>query len=104
MQDWPIIGIDKYIPALVYCIRHTQRHLLLLKGWYKVPETQEQDLLRSADVARLLGVHTTTVWRWIKDKKLIPSHRIFDIPVFERRYIEAFAESRKEAIATEAVA
>ena len=49
---------------------------------------------RTAEAARLLGVHPSTLRRWDKKGILTPSYRT---PTGERRYTEADLEAVREA-------
>lgn len=36
----------------------------------KVEELEQREFLRLHEVARIYGVHRSTIWRWIKSKKI----------------------------------
>ena len=50
-------------------------------------------LLRDAQVANLLGIHRTTVWRRVREGKFPAPIKWDGITVWRRKDVEAFIES-----------
>lgn len=56
---------------------------------YEMTSGLSDDILTPLEVAVYLKIHRTTVWRWIRDRKL-PSFRIGSQVRIHRRDLEAF--------------
>lgn len=56
------------------------------------------ELIGIKEAADILGVSQVTVWRWVKEGKLLPTSRIGKQAIFKRTSIEEHA-TRRQAVA-----
>lgn len=61
------------------------------------------DLIAQEEAATILRVNRVTLWRWQKERQILPEIRVGNRPLYKRRDVEAYArkleESRKQRAA-----
>lgn len=65
-----------------------------------MPKYEHQDLITSADVAQKIGVHVTTVARWVAAGSLRPAMKLpgeTGAYLFDRAEVEQLASERASA-------
>jgi excisionase family DNA binding protein len=53
------------------------------------------ELLKAREVARCLGVHVRTVWKWTAEGELPPPIRVGRVTRWRRRDVEAYQDARQ---------